>query len=204
MSDAVAKRPGAKKIYDTRIANKLIADVLVVSDRFAAANPQTLMKFLEGWLEGVEFIKNQEFETLAVLDDLPVAQRLAGQQQFQHHEVGKENVGRRGHNLVTCFVVVLAGVPLECHLAFEARSSDPRVKLLKLAIGERIHGIDHDCPGALRLAGRFCAQHTIDDRNEVAERLARTRARRDDKALALICQRDGVKLVLMQQEGTCK
>jgi NitT/TauT family transport system substrate-binding protein len=59
MSDAVAKRPGAKKIYDTRIANKLIADVLVVSDRFAAANPQTLIKFLEGWLEGVEFIKAQ-------------------------------------------------------------------------------------------------------------------------------------------------
>ena len=59
MSDAVAKRAGSKKIYDTRVANRLIADVLVVSDRFAAANPQTLIKFLEGWLEGVEFIKQQ-------------------------------------------------------------------------------------------------------------------------------------------------
>jgi ABC-type nitrate/sulfonate/bicarbonate transport system substrate-binding protein len=59
MSDAVAKRPGAKKIYDTRIANKLIADILVVSDRFAANNPQALMSFLQGWLEGVEFIKQQ-------------------------------------------------------------------------------------------------------------------------------------------------
>src|SRR2546421_1549737 len=59
MSDAVTKRPGAKKIYDTRIANKLIADVLVVSDRFAANNPQALMSFLEGWLAGVEFIKAQ-------------------------------------------------------------------------------------------------------------------------------------------------
>src|SRR6059036_1409636 len=58
MSDAVAKRPGSKKVYDTRVANKLIADVLVVSDRFAANNPQTLVKFLEGWLEGVEFIKS--------------------------------------------------------------------------------------------------------------------------------------------------
>src|SRR6476659_7706655 len=55
MSDAVAKRPGAKKIYDTRIANKLIADILVVSDRFAANNPQALMSFLEGF----EFIKQQ-------------------------------------------------------------------------------------------------------------------------------------------------
>jgi NitT/TauT family transport system substrate-binding protein len=59
MSDAVAKRPGSKKIYDTRVANKLIADILVVSDRFAASSPQTLVKFTEGWLEGVEFIKAQ-------------------------------------------------------------------------------------------------------------------------------------------------
>jgi hypothetical protein len=36
MSDAVAKRAGSKKIYDTRIANHLIADILVVSDRFAS------------------------------------------------------------------------------------------------------------------------------------------------------------------------
>ncbi|MEO7649202.1 MAG: phosphate ABC transporter substrate-binding/OmpA family protein [Bryobacteraceae bacterium] len=59
MSDAVAKRKGSKKIYDTKIANRLIADVLVVSDRFSAASPQTVRSFLEGWLEGVEFIKQQ-------------------------------------------------------------------------------------------------------------------------------------------------
>lgn len=61
MSDAVAKRPGggARKIYDTRTANKLIADVLVVSDRFAAENPGTLVKFVQGWLEGVEFLRAQ-------------------------------------------------------------------------------------------------------------------------------------------------
>ena len=59
MSDAVGKRKGSKKIYDTRIANRLIADILVVSDRFSAASPQTLRKFLEGWLEGVEFIRQQ-------------------------------------------------------------------------------------------------------------------------------------------------
>jgi NitT/TauT family transport system substrate-binding protein len=59
MSDAVAKRTGSKKIYDTRQADRLIADILVVSDRFAARNPQTLAKFAQGWLEGVEFIKSQ-------------------------------------------------------------------------------------------------------------------------------------------------
>jgi NitT/TauT family transport system substrate-binding protein len=59
MSDAVAKRGGSRKIYDTKIANRLIADILVVSDKFAAKNPATLSKFLEGWLEGVDFIKQQ-------------------------------------------------------------------------------------------------------------------------------------------------
>jgi len=59
MSDAVAKRPGSKKIYDTRQANRLIADILVVSDRFAERNPETVKKFAEGWLQGVEFIKSQ-------------------------------------------------------------------------------------------------------------------------------------------------
>ena len=59
MSDAVAKRPGSKKVYDTRIANRLIADILVVSDRFSANNPGTVRKLLEGWLEGVEFIRQQ-------------------------------------------------------------------------------------------------------------------------------------------------
>ncbi len=59
MSDAVKKRAGSKRIYDTRMAPNLIADILVVSDRFAAANPQTLAKFGQGWLEGVEFIKSR-------------------------------------------------------------------------------------------------------------------------------------------------
>jgi len=59
MSDAVGKRPGSKKIYDTKVANRLIADILVVSDSFSAKHPDTVLKFAQGWLEGVEFIKQQ-------------------------------------------------------------------------------------------------------------------------------------------------
>jgi len=80
MSDAVAKRPGAKKIYDTRIANRLIADILVVSDRFAAANPQTVVKFAEGWLEGVEFIKAQPsraYNLIGTIKDFNIPSDLA-------------------------------------------------------------------------------------------------------------------------------
>jgi len=59
MSDAVAKRPGSRKIYDTKVANKLIADILVVSDRFASKNPGAVTKLIEGWLEGVAFINKE-------------------------------------------------------------------------------------------------------------------------------------------------
>src|SRR5215467_14585811 len=80
MSDAVDKRAGAKKIYDTRIANRLIADILVVSDRFAARHPQTVVKFAQGWLEGVEFIKNhpeRAFNMIGGVKDFNIPADLA-------------------------------------------------------------------------------------------------------------------------------
>jgi len=80
MSDAVAKRAGAKKIYDTRIANRLIADILVVSDRFAAKHPQTVMKFAQGWLEGVEFIHSQParaYNMIGTIKDFNIPSDLA-------------------------------------------------------------------------------------------------------------------------------
>jgi outer membrane protein OmpA-like peptidoglycan-associated protein len=80
MSDAVGKRSGAKKIYDTRIANRLIADILVVSDRFAAQHPQTLVKFSQGWLEGVEFIKThpeRAYNLIASVKDFNIPADLA-------------------------------------------------------------------------------------------------------------------------------
>src|SRR5712692_9868620 len=80
MSDAVGKRPGAKKIYDTKIANRLIADILVVSDSFSAKHPQTLLKFTQGWLEGVEFIKTQPeraYNIIGTVKDFNIPSDLA-------------------------------------------------------------------------------------------------------------------------------
>ncbi|MBI3988937.1 MAG: OmpA family protein [candidate division NC10 bacterium] len=80
MSDAVAKRPGSKKIYDTRVANRLIADILVVSDRFAARYPQTVVKFAEGWLEGVEFIRanpSRAYTLIGTIKDFNIPTDLA-------------------------------------------------------------------------------------------------------------------------------
>jgi NitT/TauT family transport system substrate-binding protein len=80
MSDAVAKRPGSKKIYDTHIANRLIADILVVSDSFSAKHPETLLKFAQGWLEGVEFIKTQParaYNLIGAVKDFNIPSDLA-------------------------------------------------------------------------------------------------------------------------------
>jgi len=80
MSDAVTKRPGSRKIYDTRIANHLIADILVVSDRFAARCPQTAVKLAQGWLEGVEFIKahpNRAYTLIGTIKDFNIPEDLA-------------------------------------------------------------------------------------------------------------------------------
>src|SRR5579864_8928920 len=80
MSDAVTKRAGSKKIYDTRVANRLIADILVVSDRFAAKHPQTVMKLAQGWIEGVEFIHSQParaYNLIGTIKDFNIPSDLA-------------------------------------------------------------------------------------------------------------------------------
>jgi NitT/TauT family transport system substrate-binding protein len=70
MSDAVAKRPGSRKIYDTHTNKNLIADILVVSDRFATRNPQTVIKFAQGWLEGVKFINDQPARAYTLIGEI--------------------------------------------------------------------------------------------------------------------------------------
>jgi outer membrane protein OmpA-like peptidoglycan-associated protein/ABC-type taurine transport system substrate-binding protein len=80
MTDAVSKRPGAKKVYDTHVANRLIADILVVSDKFAAQNPQTLIKFADGWLQGVQFIQSQPeraYTLIGTIQDFNIPTDLA-------------------------------------------------------------------------------------------------------------------------------
>ena len=80
MSDAVSKRAGSKKIYDTKVANRLIADILVVSDSFSTKHPQTTLKFAQGWLEGVEFIKSQPeraYNLIGTIKDFNIPADLA-------------------------------------------------------------------------------------------------------------------------------
>ena len=81
MSDAVDQACRRRRRFTTRsVANRLIADILVVSDRFAAKHPQTVMKFAQGWLEGVEFIKAQParaYNLIGTIKDFNIPSDLA-------------------------------------------------------------------------------------------------------------------------------
>lgn len=57
LSDAVAKRSGARKIFDTAAADHLVVDIIVTSEAYAERNPKTVIAFIEGWLEAVDFIR---------------------------------------------------------------------------------------------------------------------------------------------------
>jgi outer membrane protein OmpA-like peptidoglycan-associated protein len=70
MSDAVAKRAGARKILDTRTADRLIADILVVSDDFAARRPADVAKFAHAWLDGVEYIRTNPSSAYRLIGDI--------------------------------------------------------------------------------------------------------------------------------------
>ncbi len=80
MSDAVGKRPGSKKIFDTKVANKLIADILIVGEKYIQEQSPTLSKFLDGWLQGVEFIKQnpqRAYSLIGAVKDFNIPADLA-------------------------------------------------------------------------------------------------------------------------------
>jgi outer membrane protein OmpA-like peptidoglycan-associated protein len=64
------KRPGSKKILDTRTADRLIADILVASDAFASRYPEDLTKFAHAWLEGVEYIRKNPASAYRLIGDV--------------------------------------------------------------------------------------------------------------------------------------
>ena len=91
----------------------------------------------------------------------------------------------------------LAGVPSEGRpqVFRQARLVEELVELFPLAIGERVHRVDHDRTRAPLFAGGACADRRIDDRYEEAQGLSRTGAGRDREALTRRGFRDGLHLM---------
>ena len=120
----------------------------------------------------VQLIEDQEGETGHCRDEGRFGR--SRQDEFKHHEVGEQNVRRVFPNLALLGVGLLAGVAPE-----RDRGTFPQ-KLLQLQflrVGEGIHRVDDDGANA---SARPLAQHAVDDRDEVAERLAGTGAGGDD------------------------
>jgi hypothetical protein len=59
---------------------------------------------------GVQLIQNQELETFHILDDLPVEFVLPCHEQFEHYEVGQDDVGRGIGSSPALLILVLTGV----------------------------------------------------------------------------------------------
>jgi hypothetical protein len=147
----------------------------------------------------MQFVENEEFQA-AEQRQQPPALLGTGEHQFQHDEVGQQDVRLDAlQNLVPALLRLLPGVEGMSHLAGASRSSCVQValQLLDLAVGQRIHRVDDDRSGLLRLR---VPQHVIHDGHDVTHALTRPGAGRQNVALALLGEIDSVPLVPMKEQ----
>jgi len=150
---------------------------------------------------GVQLVENQEPQALTVADHLLIDVVLPRHEQFEHHEVGEQDVGRVVGDLAPNIGFVLAGVPSEGHRPFARDVADELLELLQLAVRQGIHGVDDDGAGPRLAALRLLPQNGIHDGNEEAQGLARPRARGHHVALLIGGQSNGFLLMLVEHEG---
>jgi len=88
-----------------------------------------------------------------------------GQNEFQHHIVGQQNVRRLGDDPVPRLVIFLAGVALEADRPLQIRKSLVKelVQLIELAVGQSVHGIHNNGPDPLSWSIMENPVHNGDD-----------------------------------------
>ena len=96
---------------------------------------------------------------------------LPSHQQLEHHEVGEQDVGLRGANSLAFFGTLLARVTGKgrFQMIWQSGLLDELVNFLALAVRQRIHRINYDCPRARRLALSAGADRSIDYRDKEAQ-----------------------------------
>jgi hypothetical protein len=157
-------------------------------------------------LHDVEGAANQYF----VLNDhaggsrvmLAVVETRSRHQQFEHHEVGEKDVWLRGAYPLTLVIVLLASVAGEgrSDVFWQIGLLEELLELALLAVGERVHRIDHDRAGARRLTGVARPDRRIDDRYEEAERFAGPGASGHHEALPRGCLGDCLRLMAVKND----
>jgi len=118
----------------------------------------------------VEFVHDEELQSLTVIHHSPVHILIAGKDQFQHHEVGEQDVRWVFGQGLSFGLTFLPGI---------ARNSEPAAvrphilhelpNLLRLAVGKGIHRVDDDGSGAGSGVVLTGSEDAIDDRDEERE-----------------------------------
>ena len=146
----------------------------------------------------VQFVQNQEAQARAVADDPAVDLLLPRHEEFEHHEVGEQDVRGFVRDPSPLAAVFLPRVAGERDRPLSRRLLDELAELLHLGVRERVHRVDDDGARAPLGARAPCAQNVVDDGDEEAERLPGARAGRHHEALARRGERDGLLLVLVE------
>ena len=147
----------------------------------------------------VEFIENQELQTMCVLDYRLIEPILTSQQEFKHHEVCEQYIRLEVRNFLPPRFSFLTGVARKSWPQFfiDAGRPDEFLQFFKLAVGQCVHGIDDDRSGLWIFASATRPHDRVDDRNEETKRFAGASSRCDDKALATLRLCDGPLLMPM-------
>ena len=148
---------------------------------------------------GVQLIEHDEPQAAAVLDDLPVEIVLPRHQQFEHHEVGEQDVRRVVLDALAFLGAFLAGVSREGWGMGVART-EIAPQLFHLAVGKRVHRINDDGAGSWSFTRFPRLDRGVDDGNEETQRLPRAGAGRDGVTLIAQGIADGLLLVLAELE----
>ena len=118
---------------------------------------------------GVQFVENEKTQPLRSTHQLAVL--AAGEQQFQHHVVGEQDVRRIAPNRLTLRPFFLPRVAGKANgrLAFRITLLKELLEFFVLAVGQGVHGINHD--GLDASAGPM-PQNVVNDRHDVGQALA--------------------------------
>ena len=102
-----------------------------------------------------QLVQDQEAKARAVADDPAVELVLPRHQEFQHHEVGQENVRGLVRNPLPLVPVLLARVARERDPAFSGHLVDELAQFLHLRVRQRVHRVHDD--GVRAPLGRLAA-----------------------------------------------
>ena len=118
----------------------------------------------------MQFIKHQELQTPCCTDQL-VALLRPGQEQFEHHVVGEQDVRWVREDRLSLLVGLLSGVSSEGHRFASAPESvgQELLEFMPLGVRQCVHRIDHDCLDRLAATMLVVTQHPVNDRDDVGQ-----------------------------------